>query len=743
MQAMDGGRRFRKLLLTYVFVLLIPILFGSVAYSTAYRAVGREAHRGQEAVLRQASVFIESQFNLVYSAANSIIENPVLQSFSFVREPFEGAALFKVIQAMRSLEDYVVRSPFIKDFFVVYDNGAVIGRGRAYRLERFYPGYLEYPQFTRGRWIRRLFKDPYTRRHFENLPVRVRQRDEQYLSYIRPLSMSSRRQAAIVVLIDAEFIANSLKTFADESGAAAALVRDDGSILTAVPAGGWGGGISNALIQGAVSDRKIKDADGERYFITRIPFERGGWTLISAFPRRFISREVRSVRNTIMIVIGITLTVGALVVFILARRTFRPVATLILDNEGLKNAVKEQEPYLRQALLGRLFRGEFSRESEILEYQSHAGLQLMGRRFTVVLVRPAARDDPPDRVARNLALLKDTIVKTAMGRHLYTRARGTDSLAVLILHQNADKRECRGDIRELTSRWRGLLSSSGVSALYWGIGKTVKSLISVHRSYDEALSALNFASANNSASPVEFCSLEIADDSFERPENAERRLIDLVVSGRRDETGALLDEYRREYFKGRHSGDLVSRAMAGELFATTLKLLDGYFIGDVHQTRRLRILLEKSSGDTPRQLYERCRRIIEECIDLTMNQHIGQNQILINNVCGFLEENYPQKELSLALAAEHFGISESYLSHLFKEHTGSNFCGFLRGIRITRARDILSNSNMPIKEVCAAVGYGTYPTFARVFKQEVGICAGEYREKLQKCGQPDEPVEAS
>ena len=721
---MDGRRRFRRLLLTYVFVLLIPILFGSIAYSTAYRAVGREARRGQEAVLRQASILIESQFNLTDALANSVIENPVFQSFSFVRRPFEGAALFKVIQAMRSLEDYVVGSPFIKDFFVVYDNGAVIGRGRAYRIERFYPGHLDYPQFTRGEWIRWLSGDIHTRKRLENLPLRVMHRDEKYLSYIRPLSLGNRRRAAIVILIDGGFIQDSLKSFAGESGASSALVRDDGYILSAVPEAG----MPNTITPAVVSGRRTQELAGERYLITRIPFENGGWMLISAFPGRIISKEVRAVRNTILAVIGGALIVGALVVVVLARRTFRPVAMLILDNEGLKNAVKEQEPYLRQALLGRLFRGEFSRESEILDYQSHAGLHLPGGRFTVVLVRFEAQDEPADRVARNLALLKDTVMKASTERQIYIRDRGTDSLAVLILHESSDKEECRRAVRELIHGWRSLLSSGGGPALYWGIGGGVKSLIAVHRSYDEALSALNFAAAGNASSPVEFQSLETFHDSFKRPENAERRLISLVVSGRKDEAAALLDEYFRGCFKGRHSGSLVSRAMAGELFATTLKILDGHFIRDLHRTRKLRTLLKKSSEDTPRQLYERCRGIIEECTQLSGRQQVTQNRILVHNVHAFLEENYPRKDLSLALAADHFCISESYLSHLFKEQTGSNFCGCLRRIRIAKAREMLTNSSLSIKDVCDAVGYSSYPTFARVFKNEVGICAGEYRE---------------
>lgn len=731
---MDGRRRFQRLLLTYVFVLLIPIFFGLIAYSTAYRAFGREVRRGQQSVLSQASILIESQFNLADALANSVIENPVLQAFPFVRRPFEGAALFKVIQAMQSLEDYVVGSSFIKDFFVVYDNGAVIGRGRAYRIERFYPGYIEYPQFTRGEWIRWLSEDPYTRKRLENLPLRVMGRDEKYLSYIRPLSLGNRRRAAIVVLIDGEFIEESLKTLSGESGASSALVRDDGYILSAVPEAGT----PNTITPAVVSGRNTQDMAGEPYLITRIPFERGGWMLISAFPVQIISKEMRSMLNTILAVIGAALIVGALVVVVLARRTFRPVAMLILDNEGLKNAVKEQEPYLRQALLGRLFRGEFSRESEILDYQSHAGLQLLGRRFTVVLVRFEAHDEPADRVARNLALLKDTVMKAPTGRQIYTRDRCTDSLAVLILHESSDKEECRRATGELIHGWRSLLFSGGAPALYWGIGGGVKSLIAVHRSYDEALSALNFAAANNASSPVEFRSLETFHDSFKRPENAERRLISLVVSGRKDEAAALLDGYFRGCFKGRHSGNLVSRAMAGELFATTLKILDGHFIRDMPRTRKLRILLEKSSGDTPRQLYERCRRIIEECTDLSASQQVNQNRMLVHSVRTFLEENYPQKDLSLVLAAEHFGISESYLSHLFKEQTGSNFCGCLRQIRIAKAREMLTNSNLSIKDVCTAVGYSSYPTFARVFKNEVGICAREYREN----GSAEPPIRA-
>ncbi|MBN2981472.1 helix-turn-helix transcriptional regulator [Cohnella algarum] len=90
-----------------------------------------------------------------------------------------------------------------------------------------------------------------------------------------------------------------------------------------------------------------------------------------------------------------------------------------------------------------------------------------------------------------------------------------------------------------------------------------------------------------------------------------------------------------------------------------------------------------------------------------------------------------QTDLSLSKLAERFGISEAYVSYFFKEQTGVNFSDYLENERMKHAKRLLEESDMPVNEVAARVGYYSLNTFGRAFKRANGLSATEYR-KMRK-----------
>jgi len=95
----------------------------------------------------------------------------------------------------------------------------------------------------------------------------------------------------------------------------------------------------------------------------------------------------------------------------------------------------------------------------------------------------------------------------------------------------------------------------------------------------------------------------------------------------------------------------------------------------------------------------------------------------------FIEENYHDSNLSLGIVAEKIGINKAYLSSIFNENLKIGFLDYLNGHRIEKAKELLDNSDMPVKDIAEAVGFSTVQTFIRVFKKTEGIPPGTYRKK--------------
>ena len=91
----------------------------------------------------------------------------------------------------------------------------------------------------------------------------------------------------------------------------------------------------------------------------------------------------------------------------------------------------------------------------------------------------------------------------------------------------------------------------------------------------------------------------------------------------------------------------------------------------------------------------------------------------------YLEAHYSE-EISLEIVAEQVNISPQYFSKLIKKNTGFNFIDWLSMLRVKKAKELLTNSNYTVKEVCFMVGYKDPNYFSRIFKKRIGITPSEY-----------------
>jgi two-component system response regulator YesN len=89
-------------------------------------------------------------------------------------------------------------------------------------------------------------------------------------------------------------------------------------------------------------------------------------------------------------------------------------------------------------------------------------------------------------------------------------------------------------------------------------------------------------------------------------------------------------------------------------------------------------------------------------------------------------ENHYADDISLEDMAEQVNISPQYFSKLIKKTTGFNFIDWLSMLRVKKAKELLTNSNLTVKEVCFMVGYKDPNYFSRIFKKRIGITPSEY-----------------
>ncbi|MDP4181761.1 MAG: AraC family transcriptional regulator [Bacillota bacterium] len=92
----------------------------------------------------------------------------------------------------------------------------------------------------------------------------------------------------------------------------------------------------------------------------------------------------------------------------------------------------------------------------------------------------------------------------------------------------------------------------------------------------------------------------------------------------------------------------------------------------------------------------------------------------------FIRNNY-NNDLTLKMASDYVGLSESHLSNIFAKKTGQTFTDYLTYVRIEKAKELLETTNLKVYEVGVSVGYANVEHFSRVFKKLTGLSPNIYK----------------
>jgi two-component system, response regulator YesN len=125
------------------------------------------------------------------------------------------------------------------------------------------------------------------------------------------------------------------------------------------------------------------------------------------------------------------------------------------------------------------------------------------------------------------------------------------------------------------------------------------------------------------------------------------------------------------------------------------------------------------------QLEERIRLIFSVLLTQISTTESKEETSIATKFLNYIQQNY-EKDISLHDLADEFGLSSSYISTIFKNHTGENYKDYLNKYRILKAQEILENREVKIKELAGMVGFNNVNTFIRTFKRYVGLPPGQY-----------------
>nr|WP_145402314.1 response regulator [Paenibacillus xylanexedens] len=99
----------------------------------------------------------------------------------------------------------------------------------------------------------------------------------------------------------------------------------------------------------------------------------------------------------------------------------------------------------------------------------------------------------------------------------------------------------------------------------------------------------------------------------------------------------------------------------------------------------------------------------------------------ITRAIEYIKRHYTEN-ISLQMVADYVGLSQGYLSNLFRKELQITYIDYVNRYRIERAKELLAQSQMRSSDVPALVGFSPeYTYFSKVFKKITGLNPNEYR----------------
>lgn len=110
----------------------------------------------------------------------------------------------------------------------------------------------------------------------------------------------------------------------------------------------------------------------------------------------------------------------------------------------------------------------------------------------------------------------------------------------------------------------------------------------------------------------------------------------------------------------------------------------------------------------------------------------GDKSRYVIEAMDYIDRHFADSDLSVGTIADSLGLSEGYLSRLFRKETDCTVGAYITRRRISQAMKLLSDCRVKVYEAADQVGYKDITYFSSTFKKITGITPSEYQERCRQ-----------
>ena len=389
--------------------------------------------------------------------------------------------------------------------------------------------------------------------------------------------------------------------------------------------------------------------------------------------------------------------------------------------ENLTEALDLQKRVARDQFLDKILIQELP-ISELITKATALNLNIISPFYTILLCKPMIISSEPDSFTQ-AAKSTDTIMNLFEDSDsIIPFNRGFDGVALLI--KGKTKQELTCSIKVTSGQIEQIFKSFNAINYFGAIGSIENRVSQIYKSYQSANKAFSyryFAQLNNITSDEEL--KETNALKIQNPNAFNWNLLEnFFLVGKAEAIPSFVEQYLKRF------GD-----------EETTNNLKNYIINNVH----ICALAWLTNQNLPvEELKKYCYCAFDNTLSLkeTVSSMIAipikekQNLIPIApqilKAQAYIKTHINDYGINLNCVADFINMSPNYFSTLFSQETGQTFIEYLTKLRINKACELLTTTNLKPIDISLEVGYQDSHYFSTLFKKETGCTPKEYRNKL-------------
>ncbi len=754
--------------MSYVVLVLVTVVIGFVSYYVALTNVREQSIDQAISALGRSRELFEARLTEIENIAIQLSLNVKVQSYSSVRGPLDEADYEQLRDLFRSMPRYRLTNANVLDTFIYFPQSHTLisSEYASARVDLLYGAVIRFAELEYPAWQKEIAESYHRHTYWPERRLVIGNNEHSVVTYVQsfPIGSFVDYRGVTMVLARAEELARLFSDITVGAGGWFTVYDVQGrQMLTS----GHDQRPDGGELSGAADDAPVAPGyrevtvDGRPVMEVVDVSPRSGWRYVAHLPAQFFLSKVEFLKRLYVGTTLLALTVGVAAALFLARRNGSPIdaiismlkrrhllgdsaevsglsyletsiSQLLSDHETLTVELEKQKPLARASFLHRLFSGAFVTGAELAEEMGACDLAIAGKTYMVCMVRLIAFDheDEHDAGAAVRTRILARVVEEVAGP--IALAHPVSSYEVAVLFSSSSDTDAELAVARVGHRVRAELSQRYRISVAIGVGNVVSDLMDVSTATDEARRAAEYSQSSRDV-VFQFGDIPSSIPDYYYPLELEGRLIRLVRMGALSDVQSLLGSVRYENIENRKIAGRTLDELLSELRGTVHRIAAQIYGDDAERAHTIRGQLDRlENGRSAPELFEDLLGVFVQLCDESQERLHSHNRRLRDEALEFLGKQYVRADLNLFLVASHFGLTEKYFSQFFKEQTGENFSVYLERIRMEKARELLAESDTPIKDVASGVGYQNVNTFYKAFRRFSGVSPRVFRDRLHR-----------